>query len=62
MSIKPCKLSPFAPQSNGYAQVRLDGKLVLHHRLVYVQSKGLTLESIAGIVVRHTCDVRNLLE
>ena len=33
-----------------------DGKFVMMHRLAYCQHHGITLESIKGLVVRHTCD------
>lgn len=44
---------------DGYALVTRPGKrsrCVGLHRLVFVQHAGLTLDAIAGAVVRHTCD------
>ena len=40
----------------GYGKVSYRSREVLAHRLVYAWSRGVTLESIAGLVVRHDCD------
>lgn len=54
-----CITSPYRPNSDGYAQVEIAGKKFKHHRLVYCQHNNVSLESIEGKVVRHTCDVTN---
>lgn len=43
---------------NGYrrAWYKGTGKLELLHRVVYCESNNVTLESIAGLSVRHSCD------
>lgn len=40
----------------GYGRVRRGGKLYLAHRWVYCQHNGVSIDTIAGKVVRHTCD------
>lgn len=42
--------------TEGYSQVRHEGRLTYRHRLAYCQHHGVTLDSIDGQVVRHTCD------
>lgn len=42
--------------AHGYGHVRYEGKVVRAHRLAYAQAHGLTLEDIAGRIVRHACD------
>ena len=51
-----CKDWPHALQSSGYGVTRYNGKVVLAHRLAYCQHHGVTLESIDGLEVRHSCD------
>ena len=41
---------------SGYGAVRYKGKIERAHRVAYVESKGLTMQDIAGLVVRHRCD------
>lgn len=60
--IKPCLLSPYKPKPRGYVQVKVGGKCVMHHRLVYAQANGLTLAELGTLLVRHKCDVRNCIE
>lgn len=40
----------------GYASTTIDGVRVTLHRLAYCQHAGVPLDSIKGLVVRHTCD------
>ena len=40
----------------GYAQVRWEGIQQYMHRLAYCKSKGITLQDMHGLIVRHTCD------
>ena len=40
----------------GYGYLQHEGRQVLAHRLAYCQHKGLSLEAIKGLVVRHKCD------
>lgn len=42
--------------AHGYVHVRHDGKVVRAHRLAYAKAHGLTLDDIAGRIVRHACD------
>lgn len=42
--------------AKGYATKSYKNKTVKYHRLVYAQHNNVTLESIKGTVVRHTCD------
>lgn len=42
--------------AHGYGHVRHEGKVVRAHRLAYAQANGLSLDDIAGRIVRHTCD------
>jgi hypothetical protein len=41
---------------SGYANTSVSGMRVALHRLVYCQYIGAPLDSIKGLVVRHTCD------
>lgn len=57
---KTCSLSP-----DGYALVSIPGvksRCVGLHRLVYAQSRSLTLADIGGQVVRHRCDNTRCIE
>lgn len=54
-----CIFSPYAVNSDGYAQVEIAGKKIKHHRLIYCQHHNVTLDSIQGKVVRHTYDTPN---
>lgn len=40
----------------GYSRVRFEGKVTGGHRRAYCLHNRITLESIAGLVVRHTCN------
>lgn len=40
----------------GYHTVKVAGKVHLLHRMVYCNHNNVPIESIAGQVVRHTCD------
>lgn len=40
----------------GYAKTYRNGKSVGLHRVVYCMQNQVTLESIAGLVIRHSCD------
>lgn len=42
--------------SDGYGSEWRGGKSHAAHRLAYCDANGVTIESIAGKVVRHTCD------
>lgn len=44
-----------------YKWVKELGKCVLTHRLVYCRHNKVSLESIKGLVVRHTCDNRSCI-
>lgn len=41
---------------DGYGVTYYNGKKVLAHRLSYCLSKGISIESISGMVIRHKCD------
>lgn len=42
--------------SQGYGATSVQGKVVKAHRVAYCTANNCTLASIAGLVVRHTCD------
>lgn len=56
-----CILSTYSPNGSGHCQVRVAGKLVSQHRLVYCEANGLSLAAIAGQCVLHKCDVPNCI-
>lgn len=39
-----------------YAHVVHEGTMIYRHRLAYCLANAVSLEAIAGLVVRHTCD------
>lgn len=41
---------------SGYGKRTYSGKSELAHRVAYCEASGCSLASIAGVVVRHTCD------
>ena len=43
----------------GYGKMKLDGRPCLAHRVAFCNRAGISLDDIKGMVVRHTCDVRN---
>jgi HNH endonuclease len=45
-----------ARNRDGYGSVKFMRKMQLAHRVAYVQSKGLHIDDIIGMVVRHRCD------
>lgn len=52
-----CRLSCYAARSaKGYAICWWEGKNHYHHRLVYAWHNNVTIQSIAGKIVMHTCD------
>lgn len=51
-----CVETPYFRNSGGYGRLKRNDKLVLHHRVVYTETNKVTLASIEGLVVRHTCD------
>lgn len=51
-----CILTPYCKTSFGYGQVRIKGKLYMHHRLVYCTANNTAIEDISDLVVMHTCD------
>lgn len=61
----PCQLSPYVPNSDGYACVDrvINGrrKSLKHHRLVYAAHHNMSLEEMKNFVVMHKCDVRNCI-
>lgn len=60
--MKPdCIISPYSANDEGYAHIEILGKKYKHHRIVYCESNSVTLADIAGLVVRHTCDVPNCI-
>ena len=54
--LQPCIEATGSLNAHGYGHIRHEGKVVRAHRLAYAKANGLTLEDIAGQVVRHTCD------
>ena len=53
-----CVISGYAKNSAGYGLVPAPGGggHIRHHRLAYCKANNLSLEDIAGFVIRHTCD------
>lgn len=56
-----CKIFTGA-RVHGYGVVRRKGKLVRAHRLAYCEHNRVSLESIAGVVIRHKCDTPACIE
>ena len=54
--MKPCSPWVGAADPNGYGRRRWQGKTELAHRVAYCEHHGVDIASIAGQVVRHTCD------
>lgn len=52
----PCVDHGQTGKGSGYGQKWHGNTTVVYHRLVYAQSKGIPLASIAGQLIRHTCD------
>lgn len=52
----PCVLFAGARNNRGYGQARRNGKTLLAHRVAYAESRGIPIEQLAGVVVRHRCD------
>ncbi|WP_204117320.1 HNH endonuclease [Paraburkholderia sp. C35] len=46
---------------DGYGVVGFEGKNRTAHRLAYCQHNGISIESIVGLEVRHTCDNRSCI-
>jgi hypothetical protein len=57
----PCKIFHGA-KVKGYGVRRRNGKHVKVHRLAYCDHHGISLESIAGVVIRHKCDTPACIE
>lgn len=53
---KPCSEFPGARTKAGYGLQWNTGKLRLAHRVAYCEHNGVSIDSIEGFVVRHTCD------
>lgn len=51
-----CIETTYRKDRRGYGDMWFDGRLVKHHRYVYCKHHGVSLTSIATLVVRHTCD------
>ena len=58
----PCMNHTLSPDRQGYAKTSFKGKLTGLHRKVYCQTRDVTLASITGLVVRHTCDNPRCIE
>lgn len=56
MSTTTCQNYQGALAGNGYGARWYGGKMVGAHRVAYCEANGLSLEDIAGQVVRHQCD------
>lgn len=56
-----CIISTYYTTPDGHAVIRRSGKNYPHHRYVYCQHYNIPLSSIAGLVVRHKCDVPNCI-
>ena len=51
-----CKLHCYTPDNDGYARITINYKKVYLHRYTYCTHNRISLESIKGKVIRHTCD------
>ena len=51
-----CILSTKGRNEAGYARVKINGTVYLHHRVVYSEHYGIPLDAMRGLVVMHTCD------
>lgn len=40
----------------GYAKTTRAGRSLMMHRVVYCEYNGISVDSIGGLIVRHTCD------
>ena len=58
----PCEEHALARDRQGYARTSFEGQLTGLHRKIYCQSRNVPLASIAGLVVRHTCDNPRCIE
>lgn len=54
----PCIETSVGLDTYGYGQTRRDGKVVKAHRAAYAEANGLSMQDIAGVVIRHSCDNR----
>lgn len=52
----PCLEFSGLKDSKGYGRVWINGKKVFAHRFAYCVAKGIQLEDIDGLVIRHACD------
>ena len=52
----PCIELACCRNAAGYAVVRFGGQLVRAHRLSYAAANCVSLESLAGLQIRHACD------
>lgn len=55
-SVSECVAAEHIDKSRGYGYVWRDGRQYRAHRVAYCDHNGVSLESIKGIFVRHTCD------
>jgi hypothetical protein len=53
-----CIKTPYSLTRKGYGDFRFNGVHVNHHRAVYCEIHGKTLDEIKGFQVMHTCDNR----
>ena len=58
--MKPCK--DHGQKAERYGFTSRGGKTVTLHRIIYCESNGVSLESIKGLVVMHSCDNPRCIE
>lgn len=51
----PCDESPSRSGKGGYGTERRSGSAKLMHRIAYAEHRGVSLESLDGVMVRHLC-------
>lgn len=51
-----CKLFEGNLRNKGYGTLYRDGRMLLAHRIAYCESKGISIDEIKGMVIRHSCD------
>lgn len=57
--MKPCKISQYSTNSNGYATIWIDGVQRYHHVVVCEQAHGICP---SGMQASHLCNIKNCIE
>lgn len=54
--MNPCLEFGGRKDGKGYGRVWINGRYVFAHRFAYCVAKGIQLEEINGLLIRHACD------